>query len=58
MGEFSEIGFTDQNQMIKLDFMSTILSIDWMHDQNHLIGGSNDDYASIWDIEKMDIVSR
>ena len=58
VGEFSEIGFTDQNQMVELDFMSTVLSIDWVYDQTHLIGGTDDDYASIWDVEKMDIVSR
>lgn len=56
VGKFAEAGFSAEEQ--SLDQMSKVNTIDWAHDDTHVLSGSDDDVAVIWDIETQDYISR
>ena len=41
-----------------LDQMSMVNSIDWAYNETHILSGSQDDMALLWDADTLDNVSR
>ena len=56
VGKFAEAGFSAEEQT--LDQMSKVNTIDWAHDENSILSGSDDDMAVLWDIETQEYISR